>query len=108
MKHFGLRAAGHSGHGPAAAATLALACLAGAPSFAAVTPVHKCLENGVVSFQNTPCRPGDPGTRPNAAQLNAERQKALREKAEADKRRAASPASSSVPAAPASAPKRSK
>jgi hypothetical protein len=108
MKHFRLRAAGRSVRRPAAAATLALACLSGAPSFAAVTPVHKCIENGVVTFQNTPCRPEDPGVRPTPAQLNAERQKTLREKAEADKRRAASAAASSVPGASATAPKRSK
>ena len=108
MKHFRLRAAVRSVHGPAAAATLALACLSGAPSFAAVTPVHKCIENGVVTFQNTPCRPEDPGARPTPAQLNAERQKALREKAEADRRRAASAATSAAPAASAARPKRSK
>ena len=47
------------------------------------TPVHKCTENGVVTFQNTPCRPDDPGARPTAAQLNAERQKKLRQQAAA-------------------------
>lgn len=60
------------------------------------SPVHKCTDsNGEVTFQNTPCRPEEPGARPTAAQLNAERQKKLRQQAAA--------ASSAQPAAPLAA-----
>jgi hypothetical protein len=47
------------------------------------TAVHKCTENGVVTFQSMPCRTDSPGPRPTAVQLNAERQKKLRQQAEA-------------------------
>lgn len=67
----------------------------GAPAEAA-TAVHKCSENGVVTFQNMPCRPDEPGARPTAAQLNAERQKKLRQQAGA--------ASSAQRQAPVAAP----
>jgi hypothetical protein len=82
-------------------------CLGATVSFAAVTPVHKCTENGVVTFQNMPCRPDEPGARPTPAQLNAaERQKKQqqRQKAASDSTQAPSAvAASAVPA-----PKRSK
>lgn len=101
MKHFRWRAAGRSAHRRvrAAAAAVVLACLSATPSFAAVTPVHKCTENGVVSFQNTPCRPEEPGARPTAAQLNAERQQKLRQQAGA-----ANSAQRQPPAAASAAP----
>jgi hypothetical protein len=72
-----------------------LATWSTAPAEAA-TPVYKCSENGVVTFQNMPCRSEEPGARPTAAQLNAERQKKLRQQAAA--------ASSAQRQAPAAAP----
>ena len=106
MKHFRQRATGRSAPGlrGAAAGLLALGCWSATASFAAATPVHKCTENGVVTFQNIPCKPEEAGTRPTAAQLNAERQKKLREKAASD-----SAARTAAPvAASAALPKRSK
>jgi hypothetical protein len=84
MNHFGLGATCRPSRGavrPAAAAALLLAGLLGMGMDAAeaATAVHKCSENGVVSFQNTPCRPEEAGPRPTAAQLNAERQRKLRQ-----------------------------
>jgi hypothetical protein len=69
-----------------AAALIMLGCLWATASSGAVTPVHKCTENGVVTFQNMPCRPDEPGARPTPAQLNAaERQKKQqRQKAASD------------------------
>lgn len=89
---------------PIAVAAVLLACLSATAVFGAVTPVHKCTENGVVTFQNTPCRPDEPGARPTAAQLNAaERQKKQRQKAASDSAQQ-QPAAASA----ASAPRRSK
>jgi hypothetical protein len=81
MNHFRLRAACPASRGSSrpAIAVIALAVLLATATAEAATPVHKCSENGVVTFQNTPCRPDDPGARPTAAQLNAERQKKLRQ-----------------------------
>jgi hypothetical protein len=81
MNRFGLRAMCCPARGsihPMAAAVV-LACLCAAGTAEAATAVHKCSENGVVSFQNTPCRPEEAGPRPTAAQLNAERQRKLRQ-----------------------------
>ena len=89
----------------AAAGAIALAGLGPTGSFGAVTPVHKCTENGVVTFQNMPCKPEEAGTRPTAAQLNAERQKKQRQKAASDAAARQQPAAA---ASAASRPKRSK
>ena len=106
MSHLRLRATSHPGPAPvqSRAAVILLACLCATASFAAVTPVHKCTENGVVTFQNMPCRPDEPGARPTPAQLNAaERQK------KQQRQKAASDSAQQPPAAAASAaPKRSK
>ena len=62
MSHLRLRAMRPLAPTPvqAPAAVILLACLCATASFAAVTPVHKCSENGVVTFQNMPCRPDEP------------------------------------------------
>ena len=109
MNHCRARATGRPSRKPAqgAAAAFVLACLWASASFAAVTPVHKCTENGVVTFQNMPCRPDEPGARPTPAQLNAaERQKKQRQKAASDSAQQQAPAAAS--AASAAPPKRSK
>ena len=57
------------------------------------TPVYKCSKNGSVTYQNDPCPTDEPRKLPTVEQLNAERQKKLRE------------TSSRVPSSPATAPK---
>jgi hypothetical protein len=96
MNCFRLRATCRSARGSTcfAAAGIVLAGLLATASAEAATAVHKCSENGVVTFQSMPCRPDEPGARPTAAQLNAERQKKLRQQAGA-----ASSAQRQVPAA---------
>lgn len=59
-----------------ALAGLAMAALAmGPPSVAA--QLHKCVDNGAVTYQNTPCPASEPRQRPTVDQLNADRQKKL-------------------------------
>jgi hypothetical protein len=82
MNQFRPRAACRSPRKPILPAVAAMfACLFAAASAEAVTPVHKCTVDGVVSFQSTPCRASEPGPRPTVAQLNAERQKKLNQQA---------------------------
>ena len=45
-------------------------------SLHAATPVHKCVVNGTVTYQNSACATGG-GPRPTVEQLNAERRKQL-------------------------------
>ena len=81
---------------------LALACVWAAGPLQAAPPVHKCTTDGVVSYQSTPCRvAGEPSPRPTAAQLNAERQKKLRQQAAASAPVQPSAAAVATPAAPA-------
>ena len=88
-----------------AIAAIVLAGLFGTGAVApagAATPVHKCIgSNGEVTFQNTLCKPDDPGARPTPAQLNAERQKKLRQQAAAAS--SAQPQASSSAAVPMAA-----
>jgi Excalibur calcium-binding domain len=59
-----------------ALAGLAMAALAmGPPGVAA--QLHKCVDNGAVTYQNTPCPASEPRQRPTVDQLNADRQKKL-------------------------------
>lgn len=63
----------------------------------AAQQIHRCSINGSVTYQADPCPPA-PGTRaPTVAQLNAERQKRLRQAAD-------NPAAASAPAADAPRP----
>lgn len=91
-------------------AGLALAVIAFAAQGA--SPVHKCVINGSVTFQNSPCPPDKPVRRPTADELNAERRKRLSEAPQ--KSAVASPAVPSPPSpgpgpaerqAPAAAPR---
>ncbi len=40
-------------------------------------PLHKCVSNGAVTYQNTPCPSGDARRQPTVDELNAERKKKL-------------------------------
>jgi Excalibur calcium-binding domain len=44
-------------------------------SVSAVTPVHKCVVDGAVTYQSVPCPSGQVGPVPTAPQLNDERKK---------------------------------
>jgi hypothetical protein len=46
------------------------------PSIAAAQ-LHKCISNGSVTYQNTPCPAGDPRKQPTVNELNAERKRKL-------------------------------
>ena len=53
-------------------------CLSGAlisGAALAVTPVHKCVANGVTTFQRDPCPPSQNQAPPTTQQLNQERKK---------------------------------
>ncbi|WP_374438257.1 excalibur calcium-binding domain-containing protein [Inhella sp.] len=50
---------------------IALLLFAGAGATAA--PLHKCVLNGSVTFQQSPCPSGQTGQRPTVEKLNAER-----------------------------------
>lgn len=78
----------------ACARAISLAVLVAPLSLEAARPVFKCTVNGSVTYQNDPCPSGEPRKAPTVEQLNAERQKALRQAASAA---AASPASAPVP-----------
>lgn len=69
-----------------------LAVLASPRSLEAARPVFKCIVNGSTTYQNDPCPSGEPRKAPTVEQLNAERQKALRQAASVS---AVSPASAS-------------
>lgn len=56
-----------------AAALYSAASLAGAAS-----PVHKCVVDGQVIFQGSPCASGNPSRQPTVDELNAERKKRLK------------------------------
>lgn len=56
-----------------AAALYSAASLAGAAS-----PVHKCVVDGQVIFQGSPCASGNPSRQPTVDELNAEREKRLK------------------------------
>lgn len=43
----------------------------------AASPVHKCVVDGQVVFQGSPCASGNPGRQPTVDELNAERKKRL-------------------------------
>lgn len=74
-----------------ALAGLAVALLAmGLPNAAA--QLHKCVDNGAVTYQNMPCPASEPRQRPTLDQLNADRQKKLAQA------RAAAASSSAMPA----------
>lgn len=60
-----------------------LALLLVPPSLEAARPVFKCSLNGSVTYQNDPCPSGEPRKAPTVEQLNAERQKGLRQAASA-------------------------
>jgi len=46
--------------------------------------VHKCVIDGQTTYQNTQCAPAEPRKQPTVEQLNAERQKRLRELSASD------------------------
>lgn len=48
-------------------------------SVKAATAVFKCTNNGTVTFQDGPCQVGEPRKTPTVDQLNADRQRQLRE-----------------------------
>ena len=43
----------------------------------AASPIHKCVVDGQVVFQGSPCASGNPGRQPTVDELNAERKKRL-------------------------------
>ena len=59
--------------------TMALALLMSAFPLKAATNVYKCTLNGVVTYQSDPCPTGKPGKQPTIEQLNAERQRKLKQ-----------------------------
>ena len=59
--------------------TMALALLMSAFALKAATNVYKCTINGVVTYQSDPCPTGEPGKQPTIEQLNAERQRKLKQ-----------------------------
>lgn len=61
--------------------TVALALLAPAHLAIAASPVFKCVIDGSVTFQNTPCPVDKPSRNPTKDELNAERKKRLAEAA---------------------------
>ena len=61
------------------AVAIVLIALTASVSLEAATPVFKCTKNGSVTFQDDPCPTGEPRKAPTVEQLNAERQKRLRE-----------------------------
>lgn len=63
----------------------------------AVAQLHKCIDNGGVTYQNTPCPASEPRHRPTVDQLNAERQKKLAQARAAAASAAAAPADTRVP-----------
>lgn len=67
-----------------AAWVLSIASLLVPALAAAAPPVFKCTVDGAVTYQHTPCAPaGERAASPTAQQLNAERQKKLRQAASA-------------------------
>ncbi|PIY29561.1 MAG: calcium-binding protein [Comamonadaceae bacterium CG_4_9_14_3_um_filter_60_33] len=62
----------------------------------AASPVHRCVVDGKVTFQNTPCATEKPTRQPTAEELNAARKKRLAEAA-SQASSAAKPALSSAP-----------
>lgn len=55
--------------------SLAALLLALAVSAAGAAPMHKCVINGSVSFQQAPCSPDQSRKQPTAEELNAERKR---------------------------------
>lgn len=82
---------------PAARILASLALSALIPFAQGASAVHKCIVDGSVTFQSTPCPADKPARRPTAEELNAERKKRLAEAAA----RAASAPTTSQPTAPA-------
>lgn len=58
---------------------------------AAHAQLHKCIDNGAVTYQNTACQPGAPSQRPTVEQLNAQRKKQMAQAKEAPAARSAGP-----------------
>jgi len=57
--------------------TLASAILLLLATSMSAAPLHKCVSNGAVTYQNTPCPSGDARRQPTVDELNAERKKKL-------------------------------
>ena len=73
-------------------------------SLEAARPVFKCVINGSTTYQNDPCPTGESRAAPTVEQLNAERQKKLREAASAAATSASEkqgPVSAAAPDSPA-------
>jgi len=59
--------------------------------------LHKCIDNGAVTYQNMPCPASEPRQRPTLDQLNADRQKKLAQARAAAARASAAPADAPPP-----------
>ena len=57
---------------------LATALYSAASLAGAASPVHKCVVDGQVIFQGSPCASGNPSRQPTVDELNAERKKRLK------------------------------
>lgn len=73
--------------------TIAFAALLAPASVTAGPPIFKCSIDGSVSYQHVPCPAGDGRKPPTVEQLNAERQKKLRQSSGGSSRGATATAS---------------
>lgn len=84
--------------------TLVLTFLAVPLSLNAASPVFKCINNGSVSYQSSPCPAGEVRPPPTVEQLNAAQQKKLRDAGNAPTAQPAAPApGTQTPSNPAGA-----